>query len=455
MFIDLGAIRTGKSLKAAAIALTRSQTADLTAVRMGEAMPRISIASVNLDKAQVVFQHMLGAIGNSEELSKLVVSQNAKAVVIRQQKSGKLVEIGPLAGGRGGESHVGRWNAAVVFDECTLMLGSSDGRVRSLESDLRQLEGRLLPGAQILMLGSCVAPPRGPAYDIITQNFGSPTQDLVVAWATGPDALPSLYTAEHLSSLSAEVRDVVVNRAFLDPDITFLDHRVVDGAMPRERVRKLPRADGVEYVIATDPATRANAWSAVVLGTYAEHPTLRVALACEWRPPPGGKLDARDVLAEIKVIADEYGCTSVWSDRHQQDRLTEQAEDVGLEWMVDDLKPQQLVDGYLELQRVITTGELQLPRDEQLRLDLQRIRRVVTKRGQISFELPQADGGRHCDYIPSLMRAVLHAPPPPAGDVREETLDERADREGIEADERGGRRRPFGEYDFGGIFDYD
>ena len=55
---------------------------------------------------------------------------------------------------------------------------------------------------------------------------------------------------------------------------------------------------------------------------------------------------------------------------------------------------------------------LELPPDPAIRNDLIRVVRKVTHAGVI-FHLPRTADGRHCDYVPALVHAIMNAPDMP------------------------------------------
>lgn len=412
--LDIGAIRTGKSLKASAIAVTRSQTCDISSLRQGEVHPRIPIISTSLDNSKIVFGHLAGHVLGSPILSRLVIGQTAESITLRhpptaQHPAGLPIEIRCVAGARAGSSLVGRWLAGVIFDEATLMLGSADGRMRDLNQDLMQLEGRMLPGAQIVLIGSTVAPPRGPVFTMLNKYWGHPDGETCAIWSTGPEAHPALYTEEYIAGLAPEIQTVCTKRVFLDPESTWLDYQILDAAQ-REEPLVLEPDIGVNYVVATDPATRTNAWTVVVVGRYQTKPHFRVALAREWLPQKGEPLKIPEIMREMKAICDAYNTTLVIGDRYMADTLADFAAAEGLEYLNADMKRDEYNTAYLELKQMLDDRDLQLPPVENLRSDLQRIKRVVGARGQLTFETGTSGGGRHCDYLPALLRALAHRP---------------------------------------------
>jgi hypothetical protein len=379
----------------------------------------VAICSTSLDNAKIVFGHLSGHIMNSPRLAPLIVAQTADSITLRHP-SGIPVEIKVIASARSGSSLVGRWLAGVVFDEATLMLGSSDGRVRDLDADLLQLEGRMLPGAQIVMIGSTVAPPRGPCHRLLHEHWGKTSDsDVVAIWSTGPEAHPDLYTPEYVAALAPEVREVTTKRVFLDPGRTWLDATLIDANIRQQAV--LQPDDAATYVVATDPATRTNAWSVIVLGCYPTRPKYRVALACEWVPKPGAPLQIPDTMGKIGSICRDYQTPTLIGDKHLVEVMSDAASEEGIEYVNSDMRRDEYTAAYLELHRLLTDRDLELPPVENLRADLQRIKKIVSPRGGIAFEITPPGAGRHCDYVPALLRAIANRPEAPEMDEPMET----------------------------------
>lgn len=432
MLIDIGPIRRGKSLFVAALALTRTQTVDVSAIGVGEAGPRIPIVSVDKDKAAVVYQHLTGKIGASRLLGEWRLGEPTRESVLVRHPSGIGIEICTVAGAKSGSTLVARWVVCAIFDEATLMLGQDDS-VIALEDMLTQLEGRVLPGGQTVLLGSSIAPPRGPAYELLHRYFGRPGDGVVACWSVGPEARPDLYTPEHCATLSPSVRRATCERVFLDLETDYLSGEVLERAT-RSAPRELEADPDVTYIMAVDPSARKNSWTMVVIGAYTDR--WRVALAREWVPEPGEKLNYAAVLEEVATTCLAYRIDVVHSDQYQAEALSVLAEQRGLGWNAVHLQGTALRDAYLELARLLAEGELELPPVPELMRDLQSVRRQTTQAGDVKFVLGKS-GARHCDYASALARGCMELPAPPLAKAPTRSLDDEMDAM-TEPEERGG-----------------
>lgn len=399
-------IRTFKSLMAAALAIRATQVCDVSRLGAGE-IPRVSIVSLKIDLADVIRNHIVGALSRPVLGSLRVGEPTAEGVVLRHP-SGRPVEIRVVAGARAGASLVARWSAGCVFDEAPRMLGEEDGVV-NLDEMRRAVMGRLLPGAQLVDIGSPWAP-RGPVYEMIRERHGKPGKDLVVLWCPAWVLNPVTWTAEKRAALQA--KDPVAYRTdveaqFADPESALISSVELDAVM-REGPLDLPPEPGHHYVAAIDPATRGDSWTLVVLtqsGTDRGRRLLRVAMARQWHGSKVQPLDPDAVLRELADLLSPYGVRQVATDQYAADAIRVLAKRYGL--TVYDLAwtAQRKLDLYGEMKTAITTRELELPPDQTMRADLAAVRRRVTAAG-VTIELPRTSDGRHCDYAPALAQAI-------------------------------------------------
>lgn len=416
------AIRTGKSMFASGLAIRAAMSCDLSRVRANEPMARIPVLATDKDKARVVFDHLAGFVEASKWLGPCLESKTAERLVLRRS-DGKRVEIVVTAASRHGSTLVGRWLAGAIFDEATLMTGDDDSVV-DLAEMIAQCTGRLLPGAQIVLIGSTMAPPRGPAYELLGELWGRPSKGRVALWSTGPEMAPFRYTPDYVEELRRTDPDqhkVCIERVFLDPETGFLTAEAVD------RVTRasgdLPPEEGHHYVAGTDPATRKNAWSLVVMDCCEDLPTkYRVVLRREWVPPRGERLSPRRVIAEMAELVKPYGVDVIHSDHHLADANADFAEANGIGWSSSMLQGNDARDAYLLLAELIGSRRLELPNCPTMARDLLGIKKVVNQDGSLSFRLAKTADGRHCDYVPALLRCVRALPDPP--DEKEEERSE-------------------------------
>ena len=190
-------IRTGKSLLTSALALRASQTVDMSGLSDGE-IPRVSVLSLRRDLADVILDHIRGHI-RKPSLRWLLVRTTSDTIVVRHP-SGRPVEIQVVAGSRAGSSVVARWSAGVILDEAPRMVGSDEGIV-NMDDVVHASLGRLLPGAQIVALGSPWAP-FGPVFRMVTERHGRPGRDLVVLHCPANMMNPTWWSEERCAELA-------------------------------------------------------------------------------------------------------------------------------------------------------------------------------------------------------------------------------------------------------------
>lgn len=282
----LAGIRGGKSTMAASRAVLSSQTCDLSKVSPGDEV-RIPVLAVDKDSAAVAFTQMIGHIQARPALRKLLVGNPTAESFFLRHPTGRMIEVKVTALARAGSTLVGRWLAGAIFDEAPRMSG--DESVKSLSESLRAIQGRMLPGSQIWMVGSPHAP-FGPVYEMQLERFGRPGPDIVVIRAPGPELNPHWWTPERCEEM--RVRSPAAHRTdvlaeFADPEESLVSSLELEQCM-RGAPLELPFDPKCTYVATMDPATRGNAWTLVVYactglgGDTGLSPRYTVACAREW-----------------------------------------------------------------------------------------------------------------------------------------------------------------------------
>ena len=400
----LSGIRAGKSLLAAAIAIRASQTCDLSRLGPGETA-RVSVVSLTRDLGRVVYEHLAGGVLHVPRLRSLLVAEPTADAIVLRHPSGRHVEVRVVAGARAGSSLVARWSAGAIFDEAPRMIGSEDGVV-NFDDARRAVLGRLLPGAQLVAIGSPWAP-LGPIYEAVCEHWGRPTAGRVVIRASGPAMNPSYWTLARI----AEVRggDEQTYRTDVLGEFAALETMLLSP----DRLRACVRAHPIElapdpahhYVAAMDPATRGNAWSLVVV-TRDRQGRVAVALARQWQGSRDAPLVPSRVLGEIATALGPYRLSYVLTDQHAADALADIARGVGLHLVERAWTSSTRTEAYAALAARIAEGTVELAPVPLLLDDLQRLRRRLTAQGS-TIELPQTSDGRHCDFAPALAMALM------------------------------------------------
>ncbi len=403
----LSGIRVGKSLLAAALAVHWSQTCDVSALGAGE-VPRVSIVSLTKDLADVVFSHVVGRVQQSPILRGLVVGEPSTDSLRVRHPTGRTVEIRVAAGARAGASLVARWSAGCIFDEFPRMVGGTDGVVNWDDSRDAVLL-RLLPGAQLVHIGSPWAP-FGPAYDLVAKHFGSPTPQMVVIKAPAWDLNPFYWTPERVDAArgDADVFRTDVLAEFSTPEEALYSSQLLEQAT---RPSEGPQP-GHAYVIAMDPATRSNGWTLVVCTRTGIRK--RVVFAEERIGSRTDPLSPRAVFAEmIAPACRKYGVTSVLTDQYYLDALQDIAREFEITLVQEPLTEQQKTERYLAIRTRLEEGEIEIVAE--VREDLQRLRKRVTQSG-VRIVLPVTGDGRHADFAPAIMlglgRFLMDVEPP-------------------------------------------
>lgn len=410
----LAAIRSAKSLKVACKAFRATQLCDLSRLRANE-IARYSIVSLDIDKARATFEHFIGSIRASEKLSEVLISERADSATL-MHPSGKAVEVKVVAGKKAGGSLVSRWSIGVAFDEAPRMQGQEDGVV-NLPDALSAVRGRLLPGAQIDLLGSPWAP-RGPIYEIYIDRFGRPGADVLFMVAKGPDMNPFHFTPELCAALNrprSEGGDPRAYRTdvlalFADPEDSLLSSIDVE-----ECCRKSPEhlePNDQEHVAAIDPANRRNAWTLTILRPS---PTgdPEVAYSQQWIGSKSAPLKSSVVFAEIRPKLELYGIedNALWTDQASFDDKYELAAQQGINLLADPFTDSEWKAHAAALEKVISEHAINLPPNAAMRADILGVQKRLTARSW-HIILPMTGDGRHGDYVPSLVLGLKHLPSP-------------------------------------------
>jgi len=411
----LSAIRCAKSMIAAAKAIQISQNVDLDVpyISAGDEI-RIPIVSVDKDKAHAVFSHMLGHIQAKPLLRRLLVGEPTAESFYLRHPTGRVIEVCTTPLAKSGSTLVARWLPAVIFDEAPLMASVTDAK-KNLDEALAAITGRVLPGGQVLMIGSPWAP-FGPIFDLVQEHFGKPTTEHVVVRAPGPVMNPVYWTPKRCAQIAKKDPRAYRTNVLAE----FAD--IEDGIFSSIEIEKATRAGpvvrpyekGHYYRASMDPAFRGNGWTLTIVectGTTENGatPKFSVALATQWIGSKIEPLKANVVLGEIAEILTEYGIDSVTSDQHNVDTIREIAETHGIAINEVTITSENRLEMVENVAALIGDERLELPPDRQLAGDLKAARKRVTQNG-VTLHLPRSGDGRHADYVPCLGLALVDPP---------------------------------------------
>lgn len=418
----LAAIRCAKSMIAGGKAIQISQNVDLNVPYISEGDEiRIPIVSVDKDKARAVFSHMIGQILAKPFLRGLLIGEPTAESFWLRHPSGRAIEVCTTPLAKSGATLVARWLPAVIFDEAPLMASVSDAK-KNLDEALGAIAGRVLPGGQVLMIGSPWAP-FGPVYDLVLEHFGKPSRQCIVVRAPGPAMNPVYWTPKRCERLKATnpVRyRTNVLAEFADMEDGIFASVEIENATRAGPVTR-PPVKGHYYVAAMDPAFRGNAWTLVIVectgvgGPGGVSPLYSIALARQWVGSKTDPLKANAIMGEIAGICAEYEIDTVVSDQHNVDTIAEFADLHGISITEVRIDGQNRLEMVEKVNSILSDGRLELPPDRQMAADMKSARKRVTQNG-VTLVLPRSGDGRHADYVPALGLAFVVPPDVPDAD---------------------------------------
>lgn len=425
-------IRGAKSMFGAALAVWASQIARLPPeiIKDGE-IPRFIIFSLSLDNARVVIGHLAGALAKPKlrpllldkaairllpDHWKLALEESTDDTVVGRfvlrHPSGRPMEIRVVAGKRAGASGLSRWLFGVCADEATRMSGATDAVV-NYDHMRDAIQGRLLPGAQFLTIGSPWQSD-GPVYEAFQQDFGRNNPDRIILVAAGPDMNPYWWTPERCRALQrknpqAYITDVLGR--FADAEQGLVPNAVIE-ACTRKSPLHIDFEPGHDYRAAMDPGVRTNAWTLVICDCIRKQiakgvfiKLKRVVFHTEWRGTSAAPLSPKAVLAECAEILKAYELFWAYTDQYAAEANIDLAAEFGLQLVVDDWTAQNKATCALNLQAQMSAGLIEIPDDVQFRRDIRLVKRKAIAKG-VQIIMPQTPDGRHCDFFPPLMKAM-------------------------------------------------
>lgn len=410
----LAGIRCGKSLIAAMTAIRATQTCDVSRIGPGET-PRVSVLSISKDLAQVTYSHVKGQIEADPTLRVLLIGEPGSDSLQLRHPSGRAIEICVVAGSKAAGSLVGRWMAGVIFDEAPRMDGSEDGAVVNLDDALTGIAGRMLPGAQVIMIGSPWAP-FGPVYKIVEDHFRRPSKYRVVFRATANVMNPAYWTperCEHLRINNPDAYMTDVQGEFMAPEVGLFSPSELR-EVSREGHADLAPEPGHQYVASIDPATRKNSWTLAIstLCVVDGKPVWTICLVREWIGSVAAPLSPRAVLGEIADILRPYRTNVVITDQYAADFIRDIGYSVGVFFHEVTLTGPVRWELFQSLRARVTDRSLSLPAHDLVHRDLANVRKKVTQAGA-GIVLPQTGDGRHCDYAVAIALSLALPIPDP------------------------------------------
>lgn len=291
----------------------------------------------------------------------------------------------------------------------------------NLPDALVALKARLLPGAQIDLIGSPWAP-AGLIYDLFVDRYGRPGEDLLFMIAKGPDMHPAHFTPELCEKLRKEDptayrTDVLAQ--FCDPPSSLLSSLDVEACSRKAPLDLQPNQH--PCVAAIDPANRRNAWTLTIVRPKPNGDP-EVVLTRQWIGSHAAPLKSSRIFELIAPILELYRIGELYTDQGNYDDKWELAEQAGITLVADPFTAAEWKRHAKHLELLISNHRLELPPNAAMRADILGIQKKLTARDW-QIVLPNTGDGRHGDYVPSLCLALKHLPAP-AAEYEAPTMDD-------------------------------
>jgi hypothetical protein len=399
-------VRGGKSFLVSCAAAHAALSADLSPLKHHE-LPRFVIVGPTVDAASATFKLLRGIVQSSPALQRLLVGEPTADTLVLERLDGRRVEIVVVAAQRGGLSVRNRWLVGFALEEVAQFGASETGAVVNAEEILHAAETRLLPGCQGWLISSPYGP-QGLLHSLWKRHFGRPGRVLVVHAPTR--ALNPSFPQEQVEAIRAESPDVAAREydaTWLDADAAYYVAAMVD---PATRVAPLQRR-GRAVAAGMDPGTRGNSWTLAV--AWPERDPLNskreriiVGAVWSWTGSRAAPLSPRATLQEIARVLRAYGVTRIHVDSWSFDAMQDHARAADLTLVEQPAGERDLP--YQQLHTLLANGDVELPPDPTLRMDLLSVRQRATTSG-MKIHLPRTVNGRHCDHVPSVALAVTYA----------------------------------------------
>lgn len=420
-------VRGGKSWIAAAAAIHACLTVDLSEYKQHE-LPRYVIIGPDVDTATATFRIVVGCLESSPALQQYIDGEPTVDTVTLRRPDGHRCEIVVVAAKKGGLSVRNRWLVGFVFEEVAQFGSENEGAAVNVENLVDAAETRLLPGCQGWLISSPWGP-EGLLYEVYTEHFGKPGERLVVHASTR--AMNPSFPQQKIDRIRKRRPDVAAREydaQWIDAATALFNGANVDTAV-RKGPARLPYAVGHSYAAAIDPSKGGNGFTLVVATRSFEQQWTgegtrplrtvdrwRVVLAREWRGSKTAPLVPKRVFAEVAAELKPYGVTVLASDHYNAGRLRRAAAAAGLvlhaqadsagTFTTQCLSCADMIDdGQLELAPALCVRDDRLEQCDQLSADLKLVRRR-TSGTRVTAILPKTRNGRHCDFVPALVRVL-------------------------------------------------
>lgn len=392
--------RGGKSyLLSALYSVYRAIYADLSTLAPGEVAVALVVAP-DLGLAHQTLNYAKGAINADQELSGLVVADNADSIVLRRP-DGQTVSILCRAAGRGGAGLRGKSLVSAVLDECAFFRDQS--YVVNDRDVFQAVTARVLPGGMVVVASTPWAE-AGLLFDEFKLNFGHPVTAIAV---TAPTLL-MLPTQRNI--------DAVAREEARDPDNALREFgaqfMVVGGSnffdrdACRVNVDVEPRTDaprGVRVGVGGDLALVRN--SAAVVVVHEKDGRYLVAEVVEKKPTKGAPLKLSEVIRDFSSVAQRHGANEIEVDHHELEAAREHLPD-GV-WLTPCVGGQQgKIDSYTRVRDLLHANKIDIPPQfQRLANQLRDVVKKPTSGGGVRIFSPEVNWA-HGDLVSAFVLSL-------------------------------------------------
>lgn len=427
---------SGKTTIAAAIAIWRALTADLSFAGPGD-IPIAGVVSIDRATASLfvrVARTLMERVDGVE-----ILAESAQGFTFRRP-DGRAVSFEVFAAARAGGSLRGRSLLLLVIDESWFMR-SEDGGFTVTDADV--IKGALprLRGPLILM--STPWPAECETSKLFVSNHGHPTTALVAKGASmfmrpDDDELRAHIEAEREANPGEAARE-------FDCDTTqagsgcFFDaiavDKCVDDALPlvmpvpaqRLTLRGAPLDEPAHFGASMDVGFKSDSSALAVVRRWGRtlDKGLRLQLACveEIRPAKGAPLKPSEVAKQFAETLYRYSITRVAADSFYIEAMREHMAGRSMRLVELPGGAGGKFDTYAHLRTVIHEGRFTMPRIPRLIAQLKSITSTALPGGGVKITAPRrsGNGGGHGDLVSALVGgawAVNAARGPARGVVR-------------------------------------
>lgn len=262
---------------------------------------------------------------------------------------------------------------------------------------------------EVMVLTAPTAAMHNPKLDTIGEKFFR--KEL----KKDPDAFKREYLNQAIETVSGMFTEVLVNQA-IDEQPTYRPPELI------ELSGGVVRNPDIFYIAAMDPAFRTDDF-AFTIGHYdAAHGFIQDLLT-RWSPEKGSKLNPSTILDEIKILLEDYGVETVYSDQYQLESLQQLALDRNIAIIGIDMTANSKSKIFGSFLQLLRNSRARLIRNSELKQQLLWIKKIVGIGSHIRITAPV---GKHDDLVmvtvlccsmairfePEKVHEVYHEPTP-------------------------------------------